>query len=38
MNIDHFTIMLFGLFTKAVLGALFLIFYLNDRHNARWFG
>jgi diguanylate cyclase (GGDEF)-like protein len=38
MNIDHFTIMLFGLFTKAMLGALFLIFWLNDRRNVPWFG
>jgi diguanylate cyclase (GGDEF)-like protein len=37
MNIDHFTIMLFGLFTKAMLGVLFLIFWLNDRRNVPWF-
>jgi diguanylate cyclase (GGDEF)-like protein len=38
MNIDHFTIMLFGLFTKGMLGVLFLIFFLKDRRNAPWFG
>ena len=29
MNIDHFTILLFGLFIKAMLGVLFLIFWLK---------
>ena len=37
MNIDHFTIMLFGLFIKILLGALFFIFWLNDRRGAPWF-
>ena len=38
MNIDHFTIMLFGLFTKLMLGVLFLIFWLNDRKGSPWYG
>ena len=37
MNIDHFTIMLFGVFIKVMLGALFLIFWLKDRRGAPWF-
>ena len=37
MNIDHFTIMLFGLFIKLMLGVLFFIFWLNDRRGAVWF-
>ena len=37
MNIDAFTIMLFGLFIKAMLGVLFFIFWLNDRRGAVWF-
>lgn len=37
MNIDHYTIMLFGLFTKLTLGVLFLIFWLNDRRGSPWF-
>ena len=37
MNIDHFTIMLFGLFIKTMLGILFFIFWLNDRRGAPWF-
>lgn len=37
MNIDHFTIMLFGLFIKLMLGVLFFIFWLNDRRGAPWF-
>ena len=38
MNIDHFTIMLFGLFTKLMLGVLFFIFWLNDRRGSPWYG
>jgi diguanylate cyclase (GGDEF)-like protein len=38
MNVDYFTVMLFGLFTKAMLGILFLIFWLNDRRTVPWFG
>jgi diguanylate cyclase (GGDEF)-like protein len=37
MQIDAFTILLFGLFIKLVLGVLFLIFWLNDRRGAPWF-
>ena len=37
MNIDDFTIMLFGLFIKAMLGVLFFIFWLNDSERAVWF-
>jgi diguanylate cyclase (GGDEF)-like protein len=37
MNIDHFTIMVFGLFVKLMLGVLFLIFWLNDRRGQPWF-
>ena len=37
MNIDHFTIMLFGLFIKLMLGILFFIFWLNDRRGQPWF-
>jgi diguanylate cyclase (GGDEF)-like protein len=37
MQVDAFTVLLFGLFIKAVLGLLFLIFWLNDRRGAPWF-
>lgn len=37
MNIDHYTIMLFGLFIKLLLGILFFIFWLNDRRGQPWF-
>jgi len=37
MQIDAFTILLFGLFIKLVLGVLFFIFWLNDRRGALWF-
>jgi diguanylate cyclase (GGDEF)-like protein len=37
MQIDAFSILLFGLFSKATLGALFLIFWLNDRRGSVWF-
>src|SRR5262245_48577061 len=37
MNIDHFTVMIFGLFIKVLLGLLFFIFWLNDRQRQPWF-
>jgi len=37
MHVDAFTILLFGLFIKAMLGALFFVFWLNDRRGAIWF-
>ena len=37
MQVDAFTILLFGLFIKAMLGALFFVFWLNDRRGAVWF-
>ena len=37
MHVDAFTILLFGLFIKAMLGALFFVFWLNDRRGAVWF-
>jgi diguanylate cyclase (GGDEF)-like protein len=38
MNVDAFSIIIFSIFIKAVLGVLFLIFWLNDRRNSTWFG
>lgn len=38
MNVDAFSIIIFSLFIKIVLAVLFLIFWLNDRRNAPWFG
>src|SRR5262245_1014154 len=38
MNVDAFSIIIFSIFIKAVLAVLFLIFWLNDRRNATWFG
>ena len=37
MPIDTFTVLLFGLFIKLVLGALFVVFWLKNR-SAAWFG
>ena len=37
MPIDSFTVLLFGLFIKLVLGALFAVFWLRNR-GATWFG
>jgi diguanylate cyclase (GGDEF)-like protein len=37
MPIDSFTVLLFGLFIKLVLGVLFIVFWLRTR-NASWFG
>ena len=37
MPIDSFTVLLFGLFIKLVLGALFVVFWLNSR-SSPWFG
>ena len=37
MPIDSFTVLLFGLFIKLVLGALFVVFWLKNRA-APWFG
>src|SRR5262245_57450313 len=37
MAIDSFTVLLFGLFIKIVLGGLFLVFWLRTR-GAAWFG
>ncbi len=37
MQVDALTILLFGLFIKAMLGALFFVFWLNDRRGAVWF-
>ena len=37
MPIDSFTVLLFGLFIKLVLGALFVVFWLENRA-APWFG
>jgi diguanylate cyclase (GGDEF)-like protein len=37
MQVDAFTILLFGLFIKAMLGALFFVFWLNDRRGAVWY-
>ena len=37
MPIDSFTVLLFGLFIKLVLGVLFLVFWLQTR-SAPWFG
>lgn len=37
MPIDSFTVLLFGLFIKLVLGALFVVFWLRSR-DASWFG
>ena len=37
MPIDSFTVLLFGLFIKVVLGALFVMFWLRNRA-APWFG
>jgi diguanylate cyclase (GGDEF)-like protein len=37
MSIDSFTVLLFGLFIKLVLGGLFLVFWLQTR-SAPWFG
>lgn len=36
MQIDSFTVLLFGFFIKALLGALFLLFWLKDREES-WF-
>jgi hypothetical protein len=36
MQMDSFTVLLFGLFIKAVLGGLFLVFWYKQR-NARWY-
>jgi len=36
MQIDAFTVLLFGLFIKVVLGALFIVFWIDDRRS-RWF-
>jgi diguanylate cyclase (GGDEF)-like protein len=36
MPIDSFTVLLFGLFLKLVLGGLFVVFWLNDRR-ALWY-
>ena len=36
MPIDSFTVLLFGLFIKLVLGALFVVFWLKNRA-APWF-
>ena len=36
MQIDSFTVLLFGLFIKAVLGGLFLVFWLKQR-SATWY-
>src|SRR4051794_33390248 len=37
MPIDSFTVLLFGLFIKLVLGAMFVVFWLKNR-SAPWFG
>jgi diguanylate cyclase (GGDEF)-like protein len=37
MQIDSFTVLLFGLFIKVVLGALFVVFWLKDLR-ATWYG
>jgi diguanylate cyclase (GGDEF)-like protein len=37
MNVDQYTVLLFALFIKILLGVLFLIFWLNDRRGAPWF-
>jgi diguanylate cyclase (GGDEF)-like protein len=37
MPIDSYTVLLFGLFIKLVLGALFVVFWLKNR-SAAWFG
>ena len=36
MQIDSFTVLLFGLFIKAVLGGLFLVFWYKQR-SATWY-
>ena len=37
MPIDSFTVLLFGLFIKLVLGGLFVVFWWKNR-SAPWFG
>ena len=37
MPIDSFTVLVFALFIKIVLGALFVVFWLRSR-TAPWFG
>lgn len=37
MNIDQYTILLFALFIKILLGFLFFIFWINDRRGSPWF-